>query len=113
MEWLLRNWIWIFFAVGVFLLMRRGGLACGMGHGGHAQTPRDSADQIANSDNGPKDPISGARVNSEGSVNSMYQGRLYYFETRENRDKFEASPAQYASATAGDDDAHRHHRHGC
>lgn len=33
MEWVSQNWIWIAFAVGIFLLMRSSGLRCGMGHG--------------------------------------------------------------------------------
>lgn len=106
MEWLSQNWIWIMFAVGIFLLMRRGG----MGHGGHSHHSR--ADQMSDPDKRPKDPVSGERVDPEGAVNTTYQGRLYHFASRENRDKFEASPAQYASA-AGHDDQHRHGRHGC
>lgn len=112
MEWLAQNWIWIVLAVGIFLLMRRGGFGHRMGHGGHSRHSSNSADQAADSDSRPKDPVTGDRVNIEGAVNSMYQGRLYYFATRENRDKFEASPAQYASAATSHDE-HRHRRHGC
>lgn len=36
MQWLSQNWIWIVFAIGIVLLMRRGGLGCGMkGHHHH------------------------------------------------------------------------------
>ncbi|MBY0243602.1 MAG: YHS domain-containing protein [Burkholderiaceae bacterium] len=105
MQWLTQNWIWIVFAIGVFLLMRRGGMGHGRSHGndGPAQHHEDSSDSQS------KDPVSGERVNPETAVNVMYQGRVYYFASRENREKFEASPAQYAASATG-----RHHRrHGC
>ena len=35
MDWLSQNWIWIVVAIGFVLLMRRGGMGCSMGHGGH------------------------------------------------------------------------------
>ncbi len=35
MEWLSQNWIWILFVVGMFLMMRHGGMGCGMGHQHH------------------------------------------------------------------------------
>lgn len=113
MEWLSQNWIWIVFAIGIVLLMRRGGIGRGMGHGGHSHHSHGSADRTNDPDNRPRDPVSGERVNPEGAVNSTYQGRTFYFASRENRDKFEASPAQYASSAASQDEGHRHHRHGC
>ncbi len=112
MEWLAQNWIWIVFILGIFLLMRRGGIGCGIGHGGHSHHSHDSADRMDKTDGGPRDPVSGEPVNPETAVNSSYHGRLYYFASRENRDKFEASPAQYASASVSEG-GHRHHRHGC
>lgn len=104
MQWLAQNWMWIFFAIGFLLLMRRGG----MGRHGHAHGNRrhDGHDR---SDGRAKDPVSGEEVNHESAVNVMYQGRVYYFASRENREKFEASPAQYAASAA----AHPHRRHGC
>lgn len=119
MEWLLQNWIWIVFAIGIFLLMRRGGMACGMGHGrSHGNDTQAHQHQEGDAphtdpDRGPKDPISGAIVNPETALNSMYQGRVYYFASRENRDAFEASPAQYASQTGERHEEHEHHRRGC
>lgn len=113
MQWLSQYWIWIVFAVGILLLMRRGGFGFGMGHGSHSRSSSDTADQIRDSDSRPVDPVNGELVSSALDVNSMYQGRLYHFVSRENRDKFEASPAQYASLARDHDAAHRHHRHGC
>ena len=55
MDWLSQNWIWIVVAIGFLLLMRRGGMGCGMGHTGHGdeQANRTSAPQK------PADPASG------------------------------------------------------
>lgn len=115
MQWLTQNWIWIVVAISIFLLMRRGGIGGGR-HGRHienGQHGNDGTEQKNDLDSGPKDPISGERVNLEGAINSMFKGRVYYFSSKENREKFEASPAQFAGADAGQDDQHRHHRHGC
>lgn len=117
MQWLAQNWIWIVFAIGILLLMRRGGMGCGMGghgHGhGHDHAHGDSRhDEQYRIEGRPKDPVSGEEVNPETAVNALYQGRVYYFASRENRDTFEASPARYAQAASGRDSRH-HHRHGC
>lgn len=114
MEWLSQNWAWLIFVVGVFMLMRQGGMGCGMGRG---HTNDGSNRQTDGGNSGPaahlKDPVSGADVNQDTAVNSMYQGRVYYFASRENRDTFEASPSKYASSENADADGHRHHHHGC
>lgn len=115
MEWLAQNWIWIAFVVGVLLPMRRGGMGCGKGLGGHTHhQSHESTDQLRKTDqNGsPTDPVSGERVSPDGAVNVTYKGRLYYFASQENRATFEATPDKYATV-AGLDEVHRHHRHGC
>lgn len=111
MDWLSKNWIWIVFALGVFLMLRHhGGLGrmrrshqYGETNGG---TAFDNRERL-------KDPVSGEQVDPASSINSTYQGHTYYFRSRENRDKFEAAPAQYATASATAGDTHRHRRHGC
>ena len=108
MQWLAQNWIWIVFAIGILLLMRRGGIGCGMGGHGHAHGASRHEEQH-HVDTRPKDPVSGEEVNPETAVNAMYQGRVFYFASRENREKFEASPAQYAASGSSRD----RHRHGC
>ena len=119
MQWLSQYWIWIVLIIGIFLLMRRGGMGCGMGHGhkpgngGHAHQNQGSDGPHADPDVRPTDPVSGEIVNPQTALNSMYQERVYYFASRENRDAFEASPAQHASRTGELDAAHRHHRNGC
>lgn len=128
MDWITQNWtwivfaiavfllvfIWIAFAIGVFLSMRRSSKEHRMGHAHGTRTIQQQEDDASHIDLDmrPKDPISGEITNPETALNSMYQGRMYYFGSRENRDTFEASPAQYASR-AGERLEHRHHRHGC
>lgn len=42
------------------------------------------------------DPVSRRAVNLSGTpVSAVYQGRAYYFESRENRDTFETNPDKY------------------
>jgi YHS domain-containing protein len=110
MQWLSQNWIWIVLVIGVFLLMRRGGMGRGHshGHGGRSQHQQQSDERHVDPDSRPKDPVSGAIVNPETALNTMYQGSVYYFASRENRDAFEASPAQYASGASKRDGQHRH-----
>jgi YHS domain-containing protein len=114
MEWLSQNWAWLIFVVGVFMLMRQGGMGCGMGlgHANDGPNPQTGgADRDQNTR--PKDPVNGEFVNPETAVNSMYQGRVYYFASRENRDAFEGEPSKYASSEAARTVRHQHHHHGC
>lgn len=117
MQWLTQNWIWIVFIIGIFLLMRRGGMGCGMGggHSGHGSQRQSPGDQEHDHKppNALKDAITGEVVAAETALTSAYQGRIYYFASREHRDQFEAAPAQYASSSHDEDGGHRHHRHGC
>ncbi len=119
MRWLTQNWLWIVFAIGIVFLMRRGGLGCGIGHSrsnakkdqSNSQKETQAPDSERHSRS--KDPVNGEVVNPETAVNAMYQGRVYYFVSRENREAFETSPEQYASRQGGQNNGHQHHRHGC
>lgn len=110
MAWISQNWYWIAFAVGIFLWMRfrRGQNPAAGRHPADSPTTPMSATVI-----GLRDPVSGDPVNPDTALNSTYAGRLYYFVSKENREKFETSPAQYTAAATGIDGGHRHHRHGC
>ena len=110
MDWLSKNWIWIVFAIGVFLMLGRGNVGR-MGHGRHYPGPGGGRYGSTDRDHRPKDPVSGELVSADSAINSTYQGRTYYFGSRENRDKFEAAPAQSASAAGADEQRHR--GHGC
>lgn len=118
MEWLSQNWIFVLLVVGVILMMRRGGMACGpFGGGGHHGGHGEGRDEGARRPESPVDPVSGQPVDPKTAVATVYQGRAYYFATKENRERFEAAPEQYARAP-GEHPEHevhgeRHHRHGC
>jgi hypothetical protein len=46
MEWLSQNWVWLAFAAGMVLMMRRGGAGgCCGGHGANDQRPKATESQ--------------------------------------------------------------------
>lgn len=104
MEWLSQNWIWIIVAIGVIYFMTRmHGVGQGMGHAmgrgyGGAGPPADR---------GPGsvivfDPVSRRAIAPSGSsISAVYRGRAYYFESREDRDAFEADPEKYVAGAPG------------
>jgi YHS domain-containing protein len=48
------------------------------------------------------DPVSRHAVALTGSpISTIYQGRAYYFESRDNRDAFESSPEKYVAGLPG------------
>lgn len=122
MNWLAQNWIWVAVAIGAAFFFLRGGagrhatghgsMGHGAGHGGapgamghgadaggghqaQAQPPALSAPEAA------IDPVGGEAVRTSGALTSVYQGMIYYFASKENRDRFEAAPQEYASKAAG------------
>ena len=45
------------------------------------------------------DPVSSrAFARGNAPISTIYRGRAYYFESRENRDAFEAGPEKYIAA---------------
>jgi YHS domain-containing protein len=117
MDWLTQNWVWIVFAIGAVRLFKRGGLAgYGMGgHGGHAGHGggTEPAPGGSSSGAGPekaRDPVSGREVLTGNALTAVYRGRVFYFESPENRERFEGAPAQYAPQAS---QAQQHRHHGC
>lgn len=132
------NWTWILIAVAIlaffFLHRGRGGFGHGGGHGfggfggsghghhgghGHAGHDRDQSNRSASTPpEAAIDPVSGAAIPTAGAITSVYQGRAYYFASKENRDRFEAVPEDYVGkmlgAPVGDSESTErpHHRHG-
>ncbi len=95
MTWLEQNWISILLIIGVIFMMRRGGMGCGSGTRRHHHV--DSSDDVAQSQSKSNiDPVTGDAVDPKTALTSVFQGRTYYFASRENRDRFEASPEQFA-----------------
>jgi YHS domain-containing protein len=112
MDWLTQNWVWILLAIGAVWMFSRGGMAgCGMGggHGGHAGRGGGAAPDGSSSDAAQSggvaatipekalDPVSGHEVLTAHAVSAVYQGRFFFFESGENRQRFEAAPQRYAS----------------
>ena len=107
----------LLFGALFFVMMRFGCGAhvMGHGHGGHRHGGSSSHGDDASGASLPpdeaKDPVCGMTVKTAGAKSSVYQGRSYFFCSSACRDKFEASPAQYATAAPAV--AHKEHRHGC
>jgi len=117
MNWLLQNWLWVALGIGVAYFFFRGrvgahgvghsgligighgGHAAGAGHGGHGGPPDSRA--AANAPEAAVDPVGGEAVRTAQALTSLYQGKIYYFACRENRDRFEAAPQEYAQKVAG------------
>ena len=114
MEWLTQNWIFVAAAVGIFLLMRRGGMGCGAGGGHHGGTNHHShqGGHGDGSSAGPVeqaiDPVSGKPVDTSRAVTALYRGAPVYFESRENRERFEAAPEQFPITEAAPPRQRRH-----
>ena len=110
MNWLSQNWIWIVLAVVVLLMIRRGGmLGSGIGHA-HDHGSTSSDDEYSSA--GATDPVSGKPIDKGHASTSVYGGRVYYFESADSRQRFEASPERYARAVNERPPAAHRHR-GC
>jgi len=76
-----------------------GGHGGGSGHGGHGEQAENRA--ASNAPEAAVDPVSGEAVRTAQALTSLYHGKIYYFATKENRDRFEAAPQEYAGKAAG------------
>jgi len=96
----------------------------GLGHHGHhghrGQDDEDGTRRASPQPIEAVDPVSNSAIPTAGAITSVYQGKAYYFASKENRGRFEAAPqdfagkAQAAAMTAGDDvERPRRRRHGC
>jgi len=118
MSWLSQNWLWIVLGFGVLWFLGRGGLGWGRQFGHPRSGSRYGADRAGEDrDRGiygstgalptsgePQraiDPVTRHDVSPDTALTSIYQGRIYYFENAETRQRFEASPQQYAREEFG------------
>lgn len=116
MNWVIQNWPWVVLVLGALWLLRRwvshgeqgrghlrgdGAAAADLGPGGgvarvdEESTAQTSAPTLA------IDAVTRKDVSPEHALTSIYRGRVYYFETAESRQRFEASPEQYARPALG------------
>ena len=119
MSWLAQNWVWMLVAVAIawFFYFRgglgrhagghggHGGLLGGLGHGGHGghgdQAGQPDARPAGSAPEAAVDAVSGEAVRTAQALTSIYQGKIYYFASKENRERFEAAPQEYAQKAAG------------
>ena len=128
MEWLGENWVWVLAALGFLALLA----SRGFGRHGYANDPggphgEDGRVKGGNSQrnepagiDGPPgaaiDPVSGNAVRTDRALTSVHAARVYYFESTETRQRFEAEPDRYAakgSEREATELPRRRHRHGC
>ena len=83
----------------------------GFGGGGAEPNPGDGG-QARGVTPTAIDPVTRNPVDPGRALSSVYGGRVYYFESAENRTKFEAAPSSYASGQP-EQQQPSHHRHGC
>lgn len=111
----------LYFAVwaGLILLMMRFG--CGahvMGHG-HGQHSGHGSD-ASNDRDQPRwvppetdvDPVCGKTVHTDKAKSAVHDGMVYYFCSRECRERFEAAPQLYVGPKAGHEQKQMEHAHG-
>ena len=126
MNWLSQNWFWVALALAIAWWLWRSGFARHGGHGhaggqgsgaggllgglggheGHGGSHRghgEPTERPATPDapEAAVDPVSGEAVRTAHAVTTVYEGRIYYFASKENRDRFEAAPREYAHNAAG------------
>lgn len=104
MNWLSQNGYWIVLALVMFLMMRRGGMGCGMGTGRHA--PREDHSHHDSDGAALRDPVNGHPVDRAHALTTIFDGRTYYFESEASRETFNQDPQRFAGGV------HRRH-HGC
>jgi YHS domain-containing protein len=78
----------------------------GGGHGGHNGQTATQAPAVAT---GAIDPVSRNPVDPARALSSAYGGLVYYFESAETRNKFEATPSSYAARQPEPQPARRQH----
>ena len=94
----------------------------GLGHYGHRHRGNGDGAQSASAPpvEAAIDPVSGSAIPTAGAITSVYQGKAYFFASKENRDRFEAAPQDFAGKVQGlpirdseNIDEPRHRHHGC
>ena len=114
MNWFAQNWLWILIGLGALWFFgfagHRRNRFSHHGYGASRESDQDypyRGDHPSDASQHPGqpglaiDPVTRKDVATERALTSIYQGRIYYFETAESRQTFEASPEQYARQGLG------------
>lgn len=111
----------IYFALwaGLFLLMMRFGCGVhvmGRRHGQHGAqdrgAPQDSGDLRWVPPESDMDPVCGKTVRTDKAKSSVHDGSVFYFCSRECRERFEAAPHLYVGPNADQRPSQTDHAHG-
>lgn len=119
MAWLSQNWTWLAVAaaIGFYAFRGRlggrtgargsgsGGMLGHMGHGnGESREGPGEArvgDGLRSAPEAAVDPVGGEAVRTASTLTSVYQETIYYFASKDNRDRFEAAPQDFAQKAVG------------
>ena len=109
--------LWFAVWAGLFFLMMRFG--CGAHVMGHGHGEHDSKDTSSGREGlrwtAPAtdiDPVCRKTVNTDTAKSAVYAGRVYYFCSNEDRDRFEAAPQRYIGSGANPEPMQMEHSHG-
>ncbi|MBU4529314.1 MAG: YHS domain-containing protein [Hoeflea sp.] len=95
----------LFWAGLIFIMMRFGCGAHVMGHGNPATTrDRPSGSKTDVRWTAPEtdtDPVCGISVQTRNAKSAVHDGHVYYFCSRECRERFEAAPDSYLAKADG------------
>lgn len=98
----------LFIAVVIYLMMRKGGGCCGHSHGEHDKPGEDSSGKSNTLT--LKDPVCGMNIEKDKSAGTAeYKGRTYYFCAAGCRESFEKEPEKYLNAAT----VEHKQKHGC
>lgn len=109
MNWLAQNWIWLAVAIGVIWVLMRTDRAHGHAGAGllarldgdHSHAGHSPAPQPWTAPEAAIDAVTGEAVGVAQALSTVYQEKIYYFASKESRERFEAAPQEYASKVAG------------
>lgn len=102
----------------IFLMMRFGCGAHIMGHGhGHDGAPEKGTPQRSDDirwmpPETDVDPVCGKTVHTEKAKSSVHDGTVFYFCSRECRERFEAAPQLYVGPRVHQQSEQTDHAHG-
>lgn len=121
MEWLGQNWLWVVVAIAVVAIALRRGRGRSqhmqsVGETGSTERHGHGANSRANAHEAT-DPVTGAALRTDHALSSVYAGRIFYFESADTRQRFEANPEGFSRGATGvpvaSEAAPRHRHHGC